>query len=124
MSRAIAQAYSSGVGPKFESLQTLQIVVPLTAEWVVHLSSIRTINFRYSETLHFPLLDLLRHPGALPNLSTIHIAHRPCWELLFEVLRQRNTAQMHRIQQLVLPGVPVLAVLSLLVKLLQGHTNV
>jgi hypothetical protein len=31
---------------------------------------------------------------------------------------------MHRIQELVLPGVPVLAILSRLVKLLQGHTDV
>jgi hypothetical protein len=91
---------------------------------VVHLPSIRIIDFAYSGALNLFLLDLLYYPEALPNLSTIKIDSDACWELLFEVLRQRNMAHMHRIQELVLPGVPVLAILSRLVKLLQGHTNV
>jgi hypothetical protein len=91
---------------------------------VVHLPSIRIIDFAYSGALNLLLLDLLRHPGALPNLSTIKNRCYPCWELLFEVLRRRNVAQMHRIQELVLPSIPVLAILSRLVKLLQGHTDV
>jgi hypothetical protein len=91
---------------------------------VIHLPSIRIIDVKHSETLHFLLLGLLRHPEALPNLSTIIIRGHPCWELLFEVLRRRHTARMHRIHELVLPGVPVLAILSRLVKLLQGHTDV
>jgi hypothetical protein len=124
MSRAINDAYSNGVGPKFESLRTLQITDFYAAEWVVHLPSIHTIDFEYSETLHSLLLGLLRHTGALPNLSTIKFHCCLFWELLFEVLRRRNRTKMHQIQELVLPSVPVLAILSRLVKLLQGHTDV
>jgi hypothetical protein len=127
MSGAIDKAYSSGMGPKFESLRTLQVHDSSAVKWAVHLSSIRVIEFtsRFdSWSLNSFLLDLLRHPMALPNLSTIKIYGFPCWELLFEVLRRRNTAQMHRIQQLVLPSFPILTILSRLVKLLQGHTDV
>jgi hypothetical protein len=125
--KAINKAYLNGVGPKFESLRTLQISEPLTIEWVVHLPSIRIIDFAYrstSEPLNFLLLHLLRHPDALPNLLTLKSRTYPWWELLFEVLRRRNTAQMHRIQELRLPGFPILAILSRLVKLLQGNTDV
>jgi hypothetical protein len=99
----------------------------LTGEWVFHLSSIHTIDFAftdYSRVLNFFLLDLLRHPGALPNLSTIKTGGFPAWELLFEVLRRRNMAQLRPLQELVFPGFPILAILSRLVKLLQGHTDV
>jgi hypothetical protein len=123
ISGAIDKAYSNGIGPKFESLRTLQITDSSTVKWVVHLPSIRVIDFT-SWPINSFLLDLLRHPEALPNLFTIKFVDYPCWELLFEVLRRRNMAQMHRIQELVLPGVPVLAILSRLVKLLQGHTDV
>jgi hypothetical protein len=73
---------------------------------------------------NFFFLDLLRYPGALPNLSTIKSRRFPSWELLFEVLRRRNAAQMYRLQELVFPNFPILAILSRLVKLLQGHTDV
>ena len=126
-SKVINETYSNGVGPKFESLQTLEIEATSTAEWVVHIPSIRIIYFSYSfrsSPLNSFLLDLLRHPKALPNLSTVKTRNYPCWELLFEVLRRRNRAQMHRIQQLVFPSFPVFAILSRLVKLLQGQTDV
>ena len=127
LSRAINKEYSNGIGTQFESLRTLRITGSSTTAWVVHLPSIRIIDFTYPFTyrpLNSLLLDLLRHPEALPNLSTIKTRIYPCWELLFEVLRRRNTVQMRRIQELVLPGVPALAILSRLVKLLQGHTDV
>jgi hypothetical protein len=126
-SKVINEAYSNGVGPKFESLQTLEIKATSTADWVVHIPSIRIIYFSHSyrsSPLNSLLLDLLRHPEALLNLSTIKTRNYPCWELLFEVLRRRNTAQMHQIQELVFPRFPVFAILSRLVKLLQGHTDV
>jgi hypothetical protein len=126
-SKVISKAYSNGVGPKFESLRTLQIAATSTTDWVVYIPSIRIIHFASAwETwpLNSLLLDLLRHPEALPNLSTIKTRIYPCWELLFEVLRRRNAAQMHRIQELVLPGLPVFAILSRLVKLLQGRNGV
>jgi hypothetical protein len=127
ISKAINKAYSEGVGPKFNSLRTIQITEPSNTEWVCHLSSICGVDFpdRYtSQAPNFFLLDLLRHPGALPNLSTIKTYSFPSWELLFEVLRRRNAAQMHRLQELVFPIFPALAILSRLVKLLQGHTDV
>jgi hypothetical protein len=127
MSRAINDAYSNGVGPKFESLRHLQIIKSLTTKWVVHLSSIRIIDFYISfpsPALNRLLLNLLRHPGALPHLSTIKTDINPCWELLFEVLRRRNMAQTRPIRELLFPGFPILAILSRLVKLLQGHTDV
>jgi hypothetical protein len=127
LSRAISQACSDSVGPKFESLRTLRITEPSTVEWVVHLPSIRVIDFTrldLSWQLNSFLLDLLRHPEVLPNLFAIKTRSYPCWELLFEVLRRQNTAQMRRIQELVLPNFPILVILSRLVNLLQGHTNV
>jgi hypothetical protein len=127
MASAFSKAYSEGVGPKFESLRTLRFPGYSTLEWVAHLSSIRTIDFFYlsiGSMLDSLLLVLLRHPGALPNLSIIKCNGFPSWELLFEVLRRRNAAQMHRLQELVLPSFPIFAILSRVIKLLQGHTNV
>jgi hypothetical protein len=90
---------------------------------VLHLSHIHTLDIS-TLTLDIFLLELLRHPLALPDLSTIKSDGYPFWELLFEVLRQRNTAQMHPLQELVLPGFPVFTILSRVIKLLQGHTDV
>jgi len=122
ISKAISKAYSESVGPKFESLRTIHITDSSNTEWVCHLSSIRIIDFTKSPNFFF--LDLLRFPGALPNLSVIKTCSFPSWELLFEVLRRRNVAQMHRLQEFVFPNFPVLTILSRLVKLLQGHTDV
>jgi hypothetical protein len=113
ISKAISKAYSEGVGPKFKSLQTIQIADSSNAEWVSHLSSVRVIDFIYPiESPNFFFLDLLRYPGALPNLSTIKTHRSFSWELIFEVLRQRNAAKMHRIQEFVFPNFPVLTILS------------
>jgi hypothetical protein len=126
MSKAINKAYAEGVGPRFESIRTIQIKTSSTFEWVFHISGIYIIDFTYPTTpqaVNLFFLDLLRRPGALPSLSIIKTYSFPSWELLFEVLRRRNTAQMHRLQELVFPNFPVLAILSRLVKLLQGHTD-
>jgi hypothetical protein len=127
ISKAISEAYAEGVGPRFESLQTIQITTSSTVKWVLHLSSIRTIDFTHPTTfqaVNLFFLDLLRHPGALPSLSIIKSYRFPSWELLFEVLHRRNAAKMHRLQEFMFPNFPVLAILSRLVKLLQGHTDV
>jgi hypothetical protein len=91
---AISNAYSEGVGPKFKSLQTLQIRTSLALEWVVNLSGIRILDLS-TLTVDILLLELLRHPGTSPNPSTIKSDGCPFWGLLFEVLRQRNTTKIH-----------------------------
>jgi hypothetical protein len=127
ISKAISKAYAEGVGPRFEFLRIIKIVTSSPPEWVVCLSSIRIIDFAdilTALTLNLFFLDLLQHPGALPNLSTIKTCVFPSWELLFEVLRRRNAAQVRPLEELVLPNFPVLAILSRVVKLLQGNTDV
>lgn len=70
------------------------------------------------------LLKMLENPEACPRLHTIAILDYPLWELLFEVLRRRNSSGVQRITQIYLPGLPVLQLLWRLVRLLSGETSI
>ena len=70
------------------------------------------------------LLKMLENPEACPQLHTIAISHCPLWELLFEVLRRRNSSDIQRITQIRLPRLPVLQLLWRLVRLLSGETSI
>jgi hypothetical protein len=70
------------------------------------------------------LLEMLGNPEACPRLRTIAISHYPLWELLFEVLRRRNSSGLQRITQIRLPHLPVLQLLWRLVRLLSGKTSI
>jgi hypothetical protein len=67
------------------------------------------------------LLKMLENPEACPRLHTIAIEHYPLWELLFEVLRRRNSGGLQRITQIRLRRLPVLQLLWRLVRLLGGY---
>jgi hypothetical protein len=67
---------------------------------------------------------MLENPEACPRLHTIAILDYPLWELLFEVLRRRNSSGVQRITQIYLPGLPVLQLLWRLVRLLSGETSI
>jgi hypothetical protein len=70
------------------------------------------------------LLKILENPKVCPQLHTIAIEGYPLWELLFEVLRQRNSSGVRRITQITLPRLPVFQLLWRLVRLLGGKTAV
>jgi len=71
------------------------------------------------------LLKMLENPEACPRLHTITISdYYPLWELLFEVLRRRNSSGLQRITQIRLPHLPVLQLLWRLVWLLSGETSI
>jgi len=70
------------------------------------------------------LLKMLENPEACPRLHTIEIPDYPLWELLFEVLRRRNSSGVQRITQIRLPRLPVLQLLWRLAWLLSGETSI
>lgn len=93
-----------------------------------HLRSLQMVEFTstYSTTrvINEFLLDLIHHPEALPHLHIINCDWAPTWELLFEVLRRRNYRNITSIKQLTLRTYPAMPILSRLVLLLQGHSDV
>jgi hypothetical protein len=70
------------------------------------------------------LLCLVRNPTQCPHLHTLKVAGYPSWELLFETLRRRNAMQVAQMKQVIIQTYPHLVILSKLVKLLQGRTDV
>jgi hypothetical protein len=86
------------------------------------LSRLERVEFPRGEMAenHF-LLKMLENPEACPRLHTIAIAGYPLWELLFEVLRKRNSSGVQRIARITLPRLPVLQLLWRLVRLLSGE---
>jgi hypothetical protein len=70
------------------------------------------------------LLKMLENPEACPRLYTIAMGAYPLWELLFEVLRKRNSSSMRRITEIRFPRLPVLQLLWRLVRLLSGETSI
>jgi hypothetical protein len=67
---------------------------------------------------------MLENPEACPRLHTIVIERYPLWELLFELLRKRNSSSVQRITRISSPRLPVLQLLWRLVRLLGGETSV
>jgi hypothetical protein len=91
-------------------------ITPLTRLECVEFQSIGDSN-RF-------LFKMLENPEACPRLHTISMSEYPIWELLFELLRNRNSSGMQRITRIHLPCLPVLQLLWRLVRLLGGETSV
>jgi hypothetical protein len=90
---------------------------------ITPLSRLESVEFTATVANEF-LLKMLENPEACPQLYAITIWEYPLWELLFEVLRQRNSSGLQRITQITLPRLPVLQLLWRLVRLLSGETSV
>lgn len=116
---------------RWPSLRTLRFVynnrLPDSQFPVKTTLSLRTLQIldAYSSNLNLDdfMSGLLHVPDACPHLHTIKIYSQPTWELLFEVLRRRNRLNITGIQHLTLPRYPTPVILSILVSLLQGHSE-
>jgi hypothetical protein len=114
------------VGVSMQSLwnsKSLKFVSYTCPQDISPLSRLESVEFTGKVANEF-LLKILENPEACPQLSTIAISHSPLWELLFEVLRKRNSSGLRRITQITLPRLPVLQLLWRLVQLLGGETAV
>jgi hypothetical protein len=92
---------------------------------IMPLSRLESVEFSHgAAAANGFLFKILESPEACPQLSIIRISGYPLWELLFEVLRQRNSSGLRRITRIRLPYLPVLQLLWRLVRLLGGETDV
>lgn len=92
---------------------------------LIGVRSLREVNFDSTRPiLDGFLLDMLENPTACPNLNTIKSSRYPTWELLFEILRCRNKLNHKSIKQLSLLAYPAPPILTPLVLLLQGRSDI
>jgi hypothetical protein len=105
--------------------KSIEFISDICPQDITPLSRLETVEFSAEATAaNGFLLKILENPEACPQLYTIMISEYPLWELLFEVLRQRNSSGLRRITQITLPRIPVLQLLWRLVRLLSGETAV
>lgn len=108
-----------------ESNTLSSTVVNLTSLRVLELSSsYHPIEGRRLLSINGLLVELLRHPAALLSLEHLKTYRMPCWELLFQTLRKRNSARLGSLKILSFIIIPARPILSRLVKLLHGDAEV
>jgi hypothetical protein len=96
-------------------------------QYITPLTRLECVEFPHhgdAEAVNKFLLKMLANPEACPRLHTIAMSEFPLWELLFEVLRKRNSSGVQRITHIRLPRLPVLQLLWRLVRLLSGEKSV
>jgi hypothetical protein len=106
---------------------SIKFISDICPQDITPLSRLESVEFSHRVTAAAAnefLFKILESPKACPQLSVIRISGYPLWELLFEVLRKRNSSGLRRITQITLPRLPVLQLLWRLVRLLSGETAV
>jgi hypothetical protein len=106
------------------SMQSLSFTSDICPRDITLLSRLEGVEFSQATAANEFLLKILESPEACPRLHAIAISGYPLWELLFEVLRKRNSSSLRHITRICLPHLPVLQLLWRLVRLLGGETTV
>jgi hypothetical protein len=106
------------------SLQRVRILAYISCTTLVHVKSLIHVHFDGFVPGNSFIRDLLCNPEACPQLQTIRLDEYPVWELLFAMLRERNKRGFPIIKQIFLRGYPAAPILSKLVMLLRGRSDV
>jgi hypothetical protein len=114
--------YADMSGYSLWNSKSIKFISDVCPRDITPLSRLESVEFsRGAMASNEFLLKILESPEACPQLQAIAIEGYPLWELLFEVLRKRNSSDLRHITQITLPHLPVLQLLWRLVRLLSGE---